>query len=175
MPALPLRPDPAPGNAGSGALSGLGYLGRLRDADWLHALPPLGGGDQPGRTQVLHRWNIPAGESAAGLAFLPLDGNPRHGVLALFVASRSELHDAIEILERQGRWLVMPDGARARMLATSFPDRRRAVLTPRANVAGTPDRRFVFFNDQRGGGTVTLVERRQDGGVVPTSNVNRPR
>lgn len=168
MQALPLRRDLDPGNAGSGSLTGLGYVGRLRDADWLHELPPLGGGDQPGRTQVLHRWNIPAGASAAGLAFLPLDGNPRHGVLSLFLAGRSELHDAIEILERQGCWLVMPDSARARTLATSFPDRRRAVLMPRSSIAGTPDRRFVFFNALLEGGTVTLVGRRPDGGVAVT-------
>lgn len=168
MQALPLRRDVEPGKAGAGSLTGLGYVSRLRDADWRHELPPLDGSDQPGRTQVLYRWSIPAGASATGLAFLPLDGNPRHGVLALFLAKGSELHDAIEILERQGRWLVMPDSARARMLATSFPDRRSAVLAPRSGIAGTPDRRFAFFNTLLEGATVTLVERRQGGGAPLT-------
>lgn len=168
MQALPLRRDLETGKAGPGPLAGLEYAGRLRDADWRQDLPPLGGGDRPGRTQVLHRWSLPAGAAAAGLAFLPLDGNPRHGVLALFLAQGSALHDAIEILERQGRWLVMPDSARARMLATSFPDRRSAVRMPRSGIAGTPDRRYAFFNTLRDGGTVTLVERRQGGGAALT-------
>jgi len=116
----------------------------------------------------LYRWTLSVGESAGGLVFEPLDGNPRHGVLALYLASRFELHGAIEILERQGRWLVMPDRARARMLAVNVPARRGAVLTPRSRMAGTPDRRFVFFNALLDGGTVTLVERRPEGGIAVT-------
>jgi len=169
------RQPPKPGDAGLGPYSGMGDAGRLRDADWAAQHQLRGGGEQPARTQLLHRWNIPAGESAGALLFQPLDGNPRHGVLALYLSGGFELHGAIEILERQGGWLVMPDSVRARMLAASSSaidrrtiDRRSAVLMPRSRIAGTPDRRFVFFNTLLGGGTVTLVERRQDGGVAVT-------
>lgn len=165
MPTLRSPQSLVPGFAGPGPYAGLGYGGRLRDADWL---PAQGGGDQPASTQILYRWNLPLGVSAAGLAFLPLDGNPRHGVLGLFVAGRADFLDAIETLERQGRWLVMPDSTRARMLGRSALAQPAASRTPRASMAATPDRRYVFFNALREGGTCTVVERRKDGGTVLT-------
>lgn len=139
---------------------------RLRDADWL---PVFQSGEiqTQGRTQLLHHWTLGAEQRAAGLLFHPLDGNPRHGVLALFVDG-GELHGAIEILERQGRWLVMPDGVRARSLAVAALARAAWRTSPRSSIVGTPDRRFIFFNTQRDGTTVTLVERRRDGGAVIT-------
>ena len=97
--------------------------------------------------------------------FQPLDGNPRHGVLALFV-DEGELHGAIEIVERQGRWLVMPDSLRARTLAVAAMVQNGPRL--RSSIAGTPDRRFIFFNSAAEGGASTLVERRRDGGVPVT-------
>lgn len=153
----------APGAVGPGS-----YAGGLRDADWLQGLQPPGAGDPPAGTPVLHRWSVPAGDAAAGLLFLPLDGNPRHGVLGLLRAGRAELLDAIEILERQGRWLVMPGRARARLLASQLLARRGEASASRSSITGTPDRRYVFFNTLRDGGLVTLVERRKDGGVVLT-------
>jgi hypothetical protein len=143
------------GDAGAGLYAGLGDGGRLRDADW--AAP--GTGAPSPRTQVLHRWSLPIGGCSTGLVFQPLDGNPRHGVLALYINGRSEAHGTIEILERQGRWLVMPERAGA-----SLPVRGSEA---RSNIAGTPDRRFIFFNTLRDGSVVTLVERRSDGGMPP--------
>lgn len=153
----------APGTVGPGP-----YADGLRDADWLQGPLPPGAGDPPAGTPVLYRWSVPAGESAAGLLFLPLDGNPRHGVLGLLRAGRVELLDAIEILERQGCWLVMPERARARLLASQLLARRGETGATRSSITGTPDRRFVFFNTLRDGSVVTLVERRKDGGVVLT-------
>lgn len=158
-------PGLVPGFAGPGPHAGLGYDGRLRDADWQ---PSQGGGDRPVGAQILHRWRIAAGACVAGLVFVPLDGNPRHGLLGLLLAGRTDFVDAIEVLERQGHWLVMPDAARARMLGNQALARPGAVLTPRCGVAGTPDRRYVFFNTLREGGTCAVVERRKDGGTVLT-------
>lgn len=162
-----IRRDPLSGSASPCRADGAGYTSRLRDADWRVEVEPAGGGDRPARTQVLYRWGIPAGESAAGLMFMPLDGNPRNGVLGLFLTGKSEAHDAIEIVERQGFWMVMPDRTRARLLASSVPEGSHAGIVHRSSIAGTPDRRFVFFNTMRDGGTVALVERRQDGGAAP--------
>nr|WP_298420336.1 hypothetical protein [Hylemonella sp.] len=119
------------------------------------------------RTQVLHHWLLGPEQRAAGLLFQPLDGNPRHGVLALFVDD-GELHGAIEIVERQGRWLVMPDDLRARSLAVAVMAQAGPRGFLRSSIAGTPDRRFIFFNTLRDGATATLVERRRDGGVAAT-------
>jgi len=153
-----------PGEAWPGPAMGR-EAGRLRDAGW----GPVFQGDerlpQPGRTQVLHQWALSPGQRAAGLLFQPLDGNPRHGVLALFVAP-GELHGAIEILERQGCWLVMPDALRARTLAAAALARSGGRIALRSGIAGTPDRRFIFFNTLHDGETATLVERRRDGGAV---------
>lgn len=154
------------GDAGASPLVGLGS-GRLRDAGWAPLFQSDRGLRSPGRTQVLHRWALATEQSAAGLVFQALDGNPRHGVLALFV-EQGELHGAIEILERQGRWLVMPDGLRARTLAVGALARSGGRMTPRSSIAGTPDRRFIFFNARLEGGTTTLVERRPDEGLVVT-------
>ncbi len=163
--SLPSSREPA--DAGPGPLAGLG-AGRLRDAGWLPAFQ--GDKDQAGtpeRTQLLHHWALGAEQRAAGLLFQALDGNPRHGVLALFV-DQGELHGAIEILERQGRWLVMPDSLRARSLSVSAMARPGAQAALRSSIAGTPDRRFIFFNTLREGGMATLVERRREGGTAPT-------
>lgn len=142
-------------------------VGRLRDAGWWPAFQGDGGLPQAARTQVLHHWALSPGQRAAGLLFQPLDGNPRHGVLALFV-DNGELHGAIEILERQGCWLVMPDSLRARTLAVAAVARAGGRTALRSGIAGTPDRRFIFFNTLHDGGMATLVERRRDGGAVAT-------
>jgi hypothetical protein len=149
-----------PGDAANVALPALAS-GRLRDADWL---PAEAAEDTTAaqRTQLLHRWGLASEQHATGLMFQPLDGNPRHGVLALFV-DEGELHGAIEIVERQGRWVVMPDSVRARTLAVAAMVQNGSRM--RSSIAGTPDRRFIFFNSAREGGTSTLVERRRDGGV----------
>lgn len=141
--------------------------GRLRDAGWGPGFP---GGEallQPRGTQLLHPWALSPEQRATGLLFQPLDGNPRHGVLALFV-DQGELHGAIEILERQGRWLVVPDGLRARSLAVAAMARSGGLTALRSSIVGTPDRRFIFFNSLRDGGVATLVERRRDGAAVIT-------
>lgn len=160
-----LYPTREPGEAGAGALLGLGN-GRLRDSGWM---PAFEGAQAPadGRTQVLHQWALGPEQRAAGLMFQALDGNPRHGVLALFV-DQGELHGAIEILERQGRWLVMPDSVRARTLAVAAVARPGTQAALRSSIAGTPDRRFIFFNTLREGRMATLVERRRDGATAPT-------
>lgn len=165
MQALPSLPSLTPGLPGPGLHAGQAYDGRLRDAGWL---PSQGGGDQPVSAQILYRWRIPAGVSVAGLVFLPLDGNPRHGVLGLLHAGRPDFLDAVEILERQGRWLVMPDRSRARLLGNQLLARPGAALPLRPSAAATPDRRYVFFNALREGGTCAVVERRKDGGAVLT-------
>lgn len=154
-----------PGDAGLGPLAGLGS-GHLRDSDWMPAFQDHTSltGEQE-RTQVLHQWVLAPEQHAAGLMFQALDGNPRHGVLALFV-DEGELHGAIEILERQGRWLVMPDSVRARTLAVAAVARQGVQAALRSSITGTPDRRFIFFNTRREGGTATLVERRRDGGTA---------
>ncbi len=152
-----VRPGPAMGRE----------AGRLRDAGWWPVFQGDEGPAQPGRTQVLHHWSLSPEQRAAGLLFQPLDSNPRHGVLALFV-DQGELHGAIEILERQGRWLVMPDDLRARTLAVAALARAGGRTSLRSSIVGTPDRRFIFFNTQGDGGTATLVERRRDGGTVVT-------
>jgi hypothetical protein len=154
------------GDAGAVPLAGLG-TGRQRDSGWMPVFPEGVSPMASTRTQLLHHWALAPEQRAAGLFFEPLDGNPRHGVLALFV-DEGELHGAIEIVERQGRWLVMPDDLRARTLAVA------AIAQPgprgflRSSIAGTPDRRFIFFNTTRDGTTATLVERRRDGGVAVT-------
>lgn len=155
-----------PGEAWPGPAMGR-EVGRLRDAGWGPAFQGNEGLPQPGRTQVLHHWALSPGQRAAGLLFQPLDGNPRHGVLALFV-DQGELHDAIEILERQGRWLVMPDSLRARTLAVAAVARAGGRTALRSGIVGTPDRRFIFFNTLHDGETATLVERRRDGGAAAT-------
>lgn len=154
------------GDAGVVPLAGLG-TGRLRDSGWAPVFPEGASPAEPARTQVLHHWVLAPEQRAAGLLFQPLDGNPRHGVLALFVDD-GELHGAIEIVERQGRWLVMPDDLRARSLAVAAMAQAGPRGFLRSSIAGTPDRRFIFFNTLREGGTATLVERRRDGGVAVT-------
>lgn len=154
------------GDLGSGLAMGM-EVGRLRDAGWMPAVRGNEGLSQPKRTQTLHQWVLNPEQRAAGLLFQPLDGNPRHGVLALFL-DQGELHGAIEILERQGRWLVMPDGLRARTLAVAALVRSGGRMTPRSSIVGTPDRRFIFFNTRFEGCTTTLVERRLDEGLAVT-------
>jgi hypothetical protein len=145
-----------------------GHAAQLRDADWL-ALPEPGvAGEPPAGAQLLHRWRVPVDGAAAGLLFLPLDGNPRHGLLGLASAHGAEGLDAIEILERQGRWLVMPERGRALLLVRRALAGGAPALIRRSSIAATPDRRFIFFNALRDGGIVTLVERRQDAGVAVT-------
>ncbi len=157
-----LSPSEA-GDPGVGPHAGMGYAGRLRDAGWEPVYERGEGPWAPARTQVLHPWPLLAGQGAAGLVFRPLDGNPRHGVLALYAAGRGELQGAIEILERQGRWLVMPDRVRARSLAAAALLRLGETAALRSRITGTPDRRFIFFNTLLDGTTTTLVERRRNG------------
>ncbi|MCZ8251566.1 MAG: hypothetical protein O9318_03755 [Hylemonella sp.] len=147
-------------------LAGLG-ASRLRDSGWMPVFSDDTSQTESTRTQVLHHWLLGPEQRAAGLLFQPLDGNPRHGVLALFVDD-GELHGAIEIVERQGRWLVMPDDLRARSLAVAVMAQAGPRGFLRSSIAGTPDRRFIFFNTLRDGATATLVERRRDGGVAAT-------
>ena len=154
------------GDAGASSLAGLGS-GRLRDSGWMPAFQGPEVMPAVARTQLLHPWALGAEQRAAGLLFQALDGNPRHGVLALFV-DEGELHGAIEILERQGRWVVMPDSLRARTLAVAAMASAGGQTALRSSIAGTPDRRFIFFNTRREGGTATLVERRRDDGITPT-------
>ncbi len=149
-----------PGDAWAGVSAGLAHAGRLRDAGWLPLVPGRAEAALALRSQVLHRWSLGAEGRATGLVFQPLDGNPRHGVLALYLAGCSEPQGAIEILERQGRWLVMPDGLRARALAA-------AAVMP-GTTARTPDRRYVFFNTLQDGRVLTRVERRPDGDTALT-------
>lgn len=151
-----------PGDVGGGPYTGL-EVRRLRDADWLDSFPALPVSQE--RTQVLYHWTLGPDQNASGLLYQPLDGNPRHGVLSLFV-DQGELHGAIEIVERQGRWLVMPDDLRARTLAVAALARREGRPLLRSSIVGTPDRRFIFFNTLRDGGTATLVERRSAGGAT---------
>lgn len=146
----------------------MGLGAGLRDADWAAQFRRRGAGGLPARPQVLYRWNLVAGASTAGLWFQPLDGNPRHGVLALYLTDRRELYGAIEILERQGRWWVMPDRTLARALAIDAPAWRGAALLARPGLAVTPDRRFAFFNARLDGATVTSVARCEDGGIAVT-------
>lgn len=159
----PIRPA---GEAWTGMAMGL-ESGRLRDAGWMPALPGAAMPQQPGRAQQLHHWALSPGQRAAGLLFQPLDGNPRHGVLALFV-DQGEWQGAIEIVERQGRWLVMPDTVRARTLAVAALARAGGHSLPRPGIAATPDRRFIFFNIPGTDGTTSWVERRPEGGTVVT-------
>ena len=161
-----IQPPRETGEARPGPLMGL-VPGRMRDAGWMPAFQGSDGRAGAARPQLLHDWALGAEQRAAGLMFQALDGNPRHGVLALFV-DEGELHGAIEILERQGRWLVMPDSLRARTLAVAAMARPGVQAALRSSIAGTPDRRFIFFNSQREGGMVTLVERRRDGAPAPT-------
>ena len=162
--SLPSHSESA--EAGTVPLAGLG-ASRLRDSGWVPVFADDPSQTEPARTQVLHHWLLAPEQRAAGLLFQPLDGNPRHGVLALFVDD-GELHGAIEIVERQGRWLVMPDDLRARSLAVAAMAQAGPRGFLRSSIAGTPDRRFIFFNTLRDGGTATLVERRRDGGVAVT-------
>lgn len=148
-------PDRDAGYTGPAQLAG------LRDADWAIGLAHDRAGAKTGGAQRLYRWPLRPAQRATGLLFLPLDGNPRHGVLALLVDA-GELFGAIEILERQGCWIVMPDTRRARILAASAQSRTGARPEPRSSIAGTPDRRFIFFTTQSDGATTTLVERRRD-------------
>ncbi|MEK9804336.1 MAG: hypothetical protein VW475_13120, partial [Curvibacter sp.] len=64
--------------------------------------------------------------------------------------------------------LVMPDSLRARSLAVAAMAQPGSRTQLRSSIAGTPDRRFIFFNSVREGGTTTLVERRRDGGIAVT-------
>jgi hypothetical protein len=156
-----------PGDAAAWPHGGVGAA-RLRDADWV---APLSAGEALPRsshdTQLLYRWPLTPEQRATGLLFHPLDGNPRHGVLALFVDG-GELHGAIEVVERQGRWLIMPDGLRARTVAVAAMAQPGDRPVPQSSISGTPDRRFIFFNARVEGGTATLAERRRDGGIALT-------
>lgn len=164
------RPTLQPGDAMLAQSAGVAYASGLRDADWLPEFLPRSAEALCPRAQVLHRWSIPADAAVGGLDFLPLDGNPRHGVLSLFATDQQEIQAAIEILERQGRWMVMPESGRARMLAYSALARRCRAAASVVRQASTPDQRFVFFNARQDGGTVTLVERRQDAPPMPEAH-----
>ncbi len=129
--------------------------GGLRDAGWM---PRAEAKPQPGGSQRLHHWALSPGQRVAGLLFQPLDGNPRHGVLSLFV-DQGEWLGAIEIVERQARWLVVPETLRARTLAVAALARAGGQRLPHFGIAATPDRRFVFFNSPDTEGTTTWVER----------------
>ncbi len=162
MSAPQIRHTQTPGIAAAG------HAPRLRGADWLPLPEPTEGGEPPAGAQLLHRWRGASGACQPALVFLPLDGNPRHGALGLLSAHGVEGLDAIEILERQGRWLVMPERGRAQLLVRSALAAGAPGLIRRSSIAATPDRRFVFFNTLREGDPLTLVERRQAGSLPLT-------
>lgn len=139
--------------------------------------------------QVLYRWGDPVGATAGapvfkpdasntweeqalqagmhhdGMAFFPIDGNPRHGLLAINheytddgllhadgmanwsadkVRKSQAAHGAsvIEVIERQGQWHVMPRSRYARRItgntpmAVSGPARGHALLRTAADPLG---------------------------------------
>jgi secreted PhoX family phosphatase len=160
-------------------------------------------------TQVLYRWGdavgsqpdalafrsddsdsrgeraLQAGVNRNGMAFLLVDGNPRHGLLA---SNHEQSHNGlpysdgvqtwsinrpdkskaprsasvIEIVERMGKWCVLPRSRHAQHMTTStLTGIRRPVPGPAqrqtsANASAcevtgfafTPDRRFLFVNVQ---------------------------
>lgn len=152
-----------PGKHGPGRYPFPGRAGRLRDADWLAT--PRRNAAIACETHVLHRWNMAVAAGSSQLAFVPLDGNPRHGLLILQQRGEADIGGALEIVERQGRWLVMPGLGHARTgvaratVAKQWP-------APWSAVAVTPDHRFMFFNMPGERGMTTFVMRRKDGGLV---------
>ncbi|MBI3531323.1 MAG: PhoX family phosphatase [Burkholderiales bacterium] len=110
--------------------------------------------------------SLQAGMHHDGMAFFPIDGNPRHGLLAINheytddgllhadgmqnwsadkVRKSQAAHgvSVIEIVERQGQWRVMPGSRYARRItgntpmAVSGPARGHALLKTAADPAGT--------------------------------------
>jgi len=110
--------------------------------------------------------SLQAGMHHDGMAFFPIDGNPRHGLLAINheytddgllhadgmqnwsadkVRKSQAAHgvSVIEIIERQGQWRVMPGSRYARRItgntpmAVSGPARGHALLKTVADPAGT--------------------------------------
>ena len=109
--------------------------------------------------------SLQAGMHHDGMAFFPIDGNPRHGLLAINheytddgllhadgmqnwsadkVRKSQAAHgvSVIEIVERQGQWRVMPGSRYARRItsntpmAVSGPARGHALLKTAADPAG---------------------------------------
>lgn len=142
---------------------------RLRDADWQARALPAAAEASRAAARLLHRWPLRPGAALPGLLFAPHDGNPRHGVLLLLEPGSGALLDAIEILERQGQWVRMPQQARARALAERAlpPGGCVAAAGLHSRMAGTPDRRYAFFNTLGEDAILTWVERRRDGGPLP--------
>jgi len=153
--------DPSSAGAVMAALD----AARLRDADWQDVPSPAS--EVRGVARLLHRWSRAAAVPVPGLQFVPHDGNPRHGVLLLLDWSKGELLEAIEILERQGQWVLMPQPARAHLLATRALQQAGGSGLLRSRIASTPDRRYVFFNTVCEQALLTWVERRRDGGGPP--------
>lgn len=161
-----MSPMPRDPSSAGAAMAAIGAL-RLRDADWQEAPLPAPEAPTQGAARLLHRWSQPAVAPVPGLQFVPHDGNPRHGVLMLLELASGELLDAIEILERQGQWVSMPQPARARLLAARALQQAGGSGLLRSRIAGTPDRRYVFFNTVCEQALLTWVERRRDGGGPP--------
>jgi hypothetical protein len=123
------------------------------------------------RSQTLQRWSGPKVSdawSSASLLFEAIDGNPRHGVLALVVEGDVHAAGTLEVYERQGFWLAVPGAPWALAKAQIALNALGALRAPRSRIAGTPDQRFIFFNTWLQGVLVTQVERR-DGPVVMPS------
>ena len=119
------------------------------------------------RAQTLQRWSVigsPAALASAGLLFEPIDGNPRHGILALVVDGALHSAGILEVFERQGLWMAIPGAPWALAKAQHAFQVLGAMRVPRSRIAGTPDQRFIFFNTWLHGVLVTQVERRD----IPT-------
>jgi secreted PhoX family phosphatase len=141
---------------------------------------------------------LQAGMNPNGMAFFLVDGNPRHGLL---VSDHAQLYDGlpcsdgmqswsvdkldksmaassasvIEIVERMGKWCVLPRSRHAQhVMASTLMGVRRPVPDPArrqssANTSGcemtgfvfTPDRRFLFVN-------VRYVDKRARARSEPT-------
>ena len=172
-------------------------------------------------TQVLHRWGdavgpqpdalafrsddpdkkgeqvLQADMNRHGMAFIRVDGNPRHGLLAsnhepshdglpysdglqswsidkLDQSKAAQNANVIEIVERMGKWCVLPRSHHAQLIAASTlmgirrqvpgpAQRQTSANTSACEITGfafTPDRRFLFVN-------VRYVDKRAKGRSEP--------
>lgn len=157
------RNEHQPARHGLGVYPSPGRAARLPDTDWLAT--PRRNSAIACETHVLHRWNTAADAGWTQLAFVPLDGNPRHGLLMLQQSGQADVGGSLEIIERQGRWLAMPGTVHPQAHAAKAAAARQWP-TPWSSVAFTPDRRFMFFNLLGDQEATTFVMRRKDGGLV---------
>ena len=141
---------------------------------------------------------LQAGLHQNGMAFFLVDGNPRHGLLAsdhepsydglpysdglqswsvdkLDQSKAARSASVIEIVERMGKWCVLPRTRHAQPIAASTlmgirrpvpgpAPRQSSANTSACEITGfvfTPDRRFLFVN-------VQYVDKRARGRSEPT-------